>query len=103
MNDTKSANGWTRLGAIRSESNPSKQYVVALRNPSEKHPKGYLGCDCPSAKFRKGTKPHDGFEHTCKHMRALLDGLVRLIDFDATPFGIAWYQARLMAKVSKAA
>jgi len=102
MEDQKSANGWTRIGGIRSESNPAKSYVLALRNASASHPKGYLGCDCPSMRFRKGTKPHDGFEATCKHIRALLDGTVRLSDFDATTFGMAWYQKRLADKIEAA-
>jgi hypothetical protein len=89
MDDKHSANGWTRIGKIRSESNPAKEYVIAIRTT------GYLGCDCPSMKFRKGVKPHGEFEATCKHIRAVIDGTVSLADWNPTPFGTAWYQQRL--------
>jgi hypothetical protein len=102
MIDQKSTNGWTRIGGIRSNSNPALKYVLALRNPSEKHPNGYIGCDCPSMKFRKGVKPHGDQEATCKHVRALMDGTVAMSDFDPTPFGTEWFQKRLAAKFEEA-
>jgi len=92
MDNKHSANGWDRIGGIRSKSNPAKQYIVALRTT------GYLGCDCRSWIFKKGTKDHDGFANTCKHIRMVLDESIPLLDIDLTSFGIQWLDKRRVAK-----
>jgi len=96
MDNKHSKNGWDRIAGVRSESKPASFYIVALRTS------GYLGCDCESWIFANGTKPHDGFEKTCKHIRSVLDGTVALADFDPTPFGTEWLEKRLAAKIAKA-
>lgn len=100
MIDKHSANGWNRIGSIRSASNPAKVYVVAERTG------GAVGCNCPSWVFKRGTKAHDGHDRTCKHIRTLLDESVPLLDLDLTPFGIGWLmkrrEAKGAAKVAKA-
>jgi hypothetical protein len=95
MQDQHSANGWDRIGGVRSDSNPAKFYIVSLRTS------GYIGCDCPSMKYRKGTKPYGGFEATCKHIRALLDESFGRDDFDATTFGMTWLAKRTAARLAK--
>jgi hypothetical protein len=97
MEDKHSKNGWTRIGGIRSESKPAEFYILAVRTG------GALGCDCRSMIYRKGTKAHEEFEHTCKHIRAMLDGTVAIADFDPTPFGTVYLQKRLATKIAKAA
>lgn len=95
MDDKHSSNGWDRIGGVRSDSNPTKFYIVALRTS------GYLGCDCPSWIYKKGTKQHGDFKDTCKHIRALLDETVARGDFDATMFGITWMAKRTAARLAK--
>jgi hypothetical protein len=95
MDDKHSSNGWDRIGGVRSDSNPSKFYVVAVRTT------GYLGCDCKSWIMKKGVKDHGGFANTCKHIRAVLDDAVLRADFDPTLFGITWMANRTAAKLAK--
>lgn len=98
MEDKHSKNGWTRLGSIRSQTNPAKEpYVIAIRTG------GALGCGCPSMIYRKGTKPFEEFAATCKHIRSFLDGSVALKDLDLTPFGMNWLNLRIAAKAKKSA
>lgn len=97
MEDKHSKNGWDRIGGVRSESNPTKFYVVALRTS------GYLGCDCPSWVYRKGTQDHGGFKNTCKHQRALIDESIALKDLDLTTFGLNWLAKRAAARADKSA
>jgi hypothetical protein len=87
-----SKNGWSRIGGVRSVSKPQEQYIVALRTT------GYLGCSCKSWIFKKGTKDHDGFANTCKHIRSVLDESLALADLDLTPFGVQWLDKRRAAK-----
>ena len=93
MDDKHSSNGWDRIGGVRSESNPAKFYIVALRTS------GYLGCDCKSWIMKKGVKEHDGFANTCKHIRSILDESIARADFDATNFGLTWLMKRMEAKL----
>jgi hypothetical protein len=95
MDDKASTNGWNRIGAIRSSTNPTEKYVVALRTT------GYLGCSCKSWIYKKGTKEHDGFKDTCKHIRALLDETIDRSTFEATNFGTTWLMKRAEARYAK--
>ncbi len=95
MDDKKSTNGWDRIGAIRSDSNPTEKYIVAMRTT------GYLGCSCKSWVFNKGTKEHEGFKRTCKHIRSLLDETVNRANFEATDFGTSWLMKRAEARYAQ--
>jgi hypothetical protein len=95
MDDKHSSNGWDRIGRIRSDTNPTKFYVVAMRTT------GYLGCDCKSWIFKKGTKEHEGFKDTCKHIRALIDETVTRSNFEATNFGTTWLMKRAEARYAR--
>lgn len=92
MDNKASKNGWNRIGGVRSSSNPAEQYIVAERTG------GALGCSCKSWIFKKGTKEHDGFKDTCKHIRSVLDESVPLLDLDLTAYGIQWLTKRRAAK-----
>jgi len=95
MDDKHSKNGWDRIGAIRSDTDPTTKYVVAMRTT------GYLGCSCKSWVFKKGTKEHEGFKDTCKHIRSLLDETVNRSNFEATNFGTSWLMKRAEARYAR--
>ena len=94
MLDKHSKNGWTRLAGIRSQSKPMESYNIGLRTS------GYLGCSCKSWIYKKSTQAFEEFEHTCKHIRSMLNGTVPLSDWDPTPFGTQWLLNRLAAKIA---
>lgn len=96
-----SANGWVRLALTRSNSDPSKMYVIGIR--LLKTGKVEMGCDCPSRIYHKGTKAHAEFDCTCKHARAFIDGTISASDLDLTPEGAEWILARHAAMKTAAA
>lgn len=93
-----SQNGWVRLAEMRSSSNPSKSYVLAIR--ALKTGETEFGCDCPSRKFRRGTKAHEEFGCTCKHIRAFLDDAYAADDCDLTAEGAEWVLERRSVKLA---
>jgi hypothetical protein len=93
-----SANGWVRIANVRSESNAAQWYIIGLRQlkVDGKSPHAgqvELGCDCPSRRYLKGTKPANGFAVTCKHGRALMSGEVSLSNLSLTVEGVAFFDS----------
>ena len=90
MESKISVNGWIRVGTIRSESNAEQVYILGTR---EEKGECVFGCDCPSRKYRKGTKAHAGFSVTCKHARAILDGTASIGNVSLTSEGACFLDA----------
>lgn len=83
--------GWQRIGEVRSESNPSKSYHVALNAA------GHLGCSCPSWIHKPMLA--DGSKAPCKHIVSLLNETLDHNGFDCTLFGLTWLAKRIAANL----
>ena len=79
---------WTRLATFRSQSNPHRKYIVAIKDD------GTLGCDCPAWKFQKGAKKN------CKHLDAFVNEDFDAADVELTPAGASWGLNRVAKRVA---
>lgn len=87
-----SRGGYARVAEFRSESNPSKWYVVAVRNLKDGTQQ--MTCGCPGWIYAK----KEGCKKTgCKHIKKLLAGEVSIKNCTITPFGAA-FMASLKAR-----
>lgn len=92
MNTTPSELGWQEIASIRSFTNPTKRYHIAL------NAKGYLGCSCPNWVHGKVPNP-DGSVPPCKHIVGLLNESLEHEGFEATMFGLTWLAKRIAANL----
>jgi hypothetical protein len=63
----KGSNVWPDRWEVSSMSDASKTYIVARKSDAT------MGCSCPAWKFHKAPKQH------CKHIFAILESLVQVI------------------------
>jgi hypothetical protein len=94
-----SKGGYMRIAEFRSESNPSKWYVVAVRALNDGTQQ--MTCGCPGWIYAK----KEGCKKTgCKHIKKLMNGDVTLRNATLTPAGAAFMaslKARHIHDVSK--
>lgn len=85
--DKHSKNGWSRVGVMKSASNPNQEYVIGVR--TLKDGSTQVGCDCPGWKYAKNQAGSNS-KKPCKHLQALMAGQGSKFGFVATPYGSGW-------------